>query len=433
MARSQATLLHRAWTEAKDGTLSAWTQAKVWALREVWRDSHDSDHGLGTYVAGKVKKEGGGRPSGEAIMQLYRRIDADTAWFPGKTGDTAARGPRRRLTAKKAAALARSAMRMKQHHVEPTYRRIVAACPEASWNPDTQQAFGKKRIYDVLRDRCYDETPEKPWVHKARYSKAALSEQQEAKRFKFAKAVEQQGRSATWYYHNVVWVDLCNSILPTTEHAATEQALARKGAKGWASPGSELASVNLRGRKEVLKQKAWNKLRVWWAPILTRGKLHVIVFDDDFPGEEPLGARLLVKKLLVAVNLRFPNAATKPAWVFVDRGKGFYNPGTGAITKEFRAALRECGFKAFWGDNAAVQPGQLQELMLHETAVSWLRVRLGRTLPKRCWEETPASFGRRLRECCAQVNAELDVEGLCRDFPSRIEKLKEKKGGRLRE
>ena len=73
---------------------------------------------------------------------------------------------------------------------------------------------------------------------------------------------------------------------------------------------------------------------------------------------------------MVAVNVRFPNAATKPSWVFVDRGKGFYNLGNGKITTAYKAALKGCGFKAFWGDDASVQPGKMQEVHLHETAVS---------------------------------------------------------------
>ena len=133
----------------------------------------------------------------------------------------------------------------------------------------------------------------------------------------------------------------------------------------------------------MLKQKSWNTRRIWWAPILTRGKLHVMTFDEDFPGEEPAAARVLVSKLFASVNVRFPQATRKPCWVFVDRGKGFYNPGTGVITEEFKAALKECRFKAFWGADASVQPGHLQEVMLHETAVSWLRVRLEASLPKR--------------------------------------------------
>ena len=112
---------------------------------------------------------------------------------------------------------------------------------------------------------------------------------------------------------------------------------------------------------------------------------------------------------------------------------GFYHPGNGKITPAYKQALQECGFKAFWGDDASVQPGHLQELMLHETAVSWLRVRLEQSLPKRPWEETPEAFAARLRQCCVDINAQLDVDGLCRAFPKRIKKLVERQGDRLKE
>ena len=98
-----------------------------------------------------------------------------------------------------------------------------------------------------------------------------------------------------------------------------------------------------------------------------------------------------------------------------------------------KKALGGCGFTAFWGDDASVQPGHLQELMLHETAVSWLRVRLERTLPSACWRETTEAFGTRLRACCADVNANLGVEALCRDFPKRVQLLLDQGGGRLKE
>ena len=424
-------LLQKAWTEGRQGYLSAWSQAKAWALREVWRDAGKSDHGLGAYVAGKVPKEGGGHPGSGAIMKFFARIDADPAWFPGK-GEHGGGRPRA-LGGRQAAAVARSAMALKSGGAEPTYARVLAACPEAALNPETQKPVGKRRIYDVLRERCYDEDPDVPWAHKARYSKTALTDGQVAKRYKFGLAVEQLGRSEDWYFKNVVWTDLCNSILPTTELVASEQALARKGRKGWSSPGSELASYNLRGRREVLKQKSFGTQRVWWAPILTRGKLHVVSFPSSFPGEQPAGAQALVEKLLAAVNVRFPNAATKPSWVFVDRGKGFYNLGNGKITQAYKAALKDCGFRAFWGEDASVQPGHLQELMLHETAVSWLRVRLEQSLPPRPWEETPEAYAARLRQCCADVNAQLNVDGLCRAFPTRIRKLVERKGDRLKE
>ena len=56
---------------------------------------------------------------------------------------------------------------------------------------------------------------------------------------------------------------------------------------------------------------------------------------------------------------------------------GFYNAVTGRITPGYRAALQANGLRAFFNDDASVQPGQLQEVMLHETAVAWMRVRLG--------------------------------------------------------
>ena len=55
------------------------------------------------------------------------------------------------------------------------------------------------------------------------------------------------------------------------------------------------------------------------------------------------------------------------------------------------------------------------------------------SLPKRSWEETPHAFATRLRQCCAQITGEFDVEGLCHAFPARIQKLKDAKGERLKE
>ena len=54
-------------------------------------------------------------------------------------------------------------------------------------------------------------------------------------------------------------------------------------------------------------------------------------------------------------------------------------------------------------------------------------------MPARCWEETPAAFGARLRQCCAEINAELNVDGLCRDLPRRIQQLVDLEGDRLAE
>ena len=90
------------------------------------------------------------------------------------------------------------------------------------------------------------------------------------------------------------------------------------------------------------------------------------------------------------------------------------------------------GFKAIWGDDASAQPGHLQEVLLHETAVSWIRHRLEQSLPKKAWEETPEKFGARLRKACAEINAELDVVNLCHDFTSRVQELVDSEGDRLK-
>ena len=50
----------------------------VWALRVVWKDTHKGNmHGVNTYVAGKVRKVGGGNPSPQAVGQLFEKMDSD--------------------------------------------------------------------------------------------------------------------------------------------------------------------------------------------------------------------------------------------------------------------------------------------------------------------------------------------------------------------
>ena len=165
---------------------------------------------------------------------------------------------------------------------------------------------------------------------------------------------------------------------------------------------------------------------------MMNGKLHVEVMEPGFPGECAEGAELLVAKLRSAVNRRFQGGATQPDMVMVDRGRGFYKPGTGVITPQYQNALREHGVKNAMGDNASIQPGHMQELLLHETAISWIRWRLAQTVPKECWKETPAEYEARLKHVVADINANLDVEGLCRRLPERLQKLVDSKGERLK-
>ena len=120
-----------------------------------------------------------------------------------------------------------------------------------------------------------------------------------------------------------MWTDICNKILPLSEKKATEQALARKGKRGWLSTKSKSANSNLPGKKEAIKQNSWGTMRVYYAPVLARGKLHVVMLGDDFPGETPPGAAKLIAKVRASLNIRF-RGDDQPDTVFTDRGQGFY-------------------------------------------------------------------------------------------------------------
>ena len=342
-------------------------------------------------------------------------------------------GPARALTGQQVSAIARSAQAMKARGAEPTYSAIVSTCPNATLNAQTGGVVDKKRVYAVFRENCKDEDADRNWAHKARYSKVALTADQITKRYAFGVHVQNMGRTTVYFYNHVVWTDLCNSVLPRSERKSAEQALARKGKKGWISPGAELHSANLRGSKESEKQNSWDTVKIWWAPVLTRGKLHIEVMEADFPGENPDGARILVGKVRAAVNVRFQGGVAQPDTLWTDRGKGFYSPNNGLITDAYKAALREHHFKAALGLDASVQPGKLQELMLHETAVAWMRLRLARSVPAKPWEESREAYTARLKRVCEDINSTLDVEGLCRAFLQRVEKLVANKGGRLAE
>ena len=426
--RSQQDLLGKAWTGGRNGTLSAMSEAKAWALREAWRAQGNGDWGVITFASERVLKIGGGNPGEAAISKFFKKVDSESEWFPGKSNQTQF-GPDPALTGQAKNAIAQAAMAMKKRKIEPTFPRILAACPQAVVNPDTGKPVGKKRIYDVFRALCYDEDPVHPWSHRTRFSKKALTEVQMEKRLECAHAVQELRHTAKWYFDKVVYTDICNSILPKSETKAEEQVLARKAGKGWLSAGCEMSSGNLRGGKESIKMNSWDTERVWWTPILACGKLHVEVLPENFPGEEPDGATILVQKLRAALNVRFQGGGA-PTVVWTDRGKGFFH-GNGKITAQFKAALEENGLKHFWKDDAAIQPGQLHEVHLHETAVSWIRYQLTLSTPNNAWKETREQYTSRLKACCAEINKSYDVDSLRRALPRRIEALIESEGDRI--
>ena len=429
MAEGRQELLRAAWLGGVHGHLSAMAEARAWSLREVYVEMGKPKYGLNTFVASRLTKVGGGAPGVSAVIKFFARLDADDEWFPGKSSRTEY-GPQGALSETAKNNIASSAMAMKDRKVEPTYKKVLSTCPQAVINPETGKAVDKRLVYDVLRERCYDdpEDQEDTWEHQARLTKSALPDSVQVKRKGWADAVDNLDLSPQWCYWKLLWTDLCNSILPLSEKVASEQALARKGGKGWMSKKCTKYSKNVKGKKESLKQKSWDTIRIWWAPFLSRGKLHVEVFDADFPGETPAGAAKLVAKARAFVNIRFRNAAAPPEELYVDRGKGFYNAGNGKITAEFKGALQQHGLTAFWGNDASKQPGNLQEVHLHETAVSWIRHRLTLTTPANAEKETRQQYTRRLKSVVADINNKLDVEGLCWALPKRVKMVQDARG-----
>ena len=316
---------------------------------------------------------------------------------------------------------------------EPTYAALVANNPEQLLNPHTGQPVHKKRVYAILEERCFDDptNPEDTWANRARLSKIALSVEAKRRRLEWAEDLQEEGHRPCYFYNNLVWTDICNTILPRTEKRHEEMKLARKGKRGWCSEKTKKQSKNLRGKQEALKQNSYDSIRVYWAPILSRGKLHIALLGNDFPGETSAGAAILVAKVRAALNVRF-QGSTSPQILFTDRGQGFYNTAGGKITHAYKAALREHGLKAYYGDDASVQPGNLQEVMLHETAVAWIRRRETVSQKRQPWTETVEEFGTRLRSICEHINTHFDVEGLCNGMPKRIQLVIDAQGDRIK-
>ena len=112
--------------------------------------------------------------------------------------------------------------------------------------------------------------------------------------------------------------------------------------------------------------------------------------------------------------------ARLPRVLMSDRGTGMYAP-SGHVTAAYDRAVRDCGFKLFWGPDAKTQSPDMPDLLLHETAVSWLRGVLRRTKPDVVpWMETPQQWSRRMMNALDECNRSKDVEGLCLQFPERV-------------
>ena len=141
----------------------------------------------------------------------------------------------------------------------------------------------------IFREMCYDEDEGDKWQHLPRLSGKPFTPQEMRKRLAFGEYME--GRhTAAWYFKHVVWTDVCCDLQPLSQKKAQLQIMARKAGSGWRSKGTGYKSYNLREDKGHLKikQKKESK-RVYWMPVLARGKLHVELLGSNFPGDKVEG------------------------------------------------------------------------------------------------------------------------------------------------
>ena len=100
---------------------------------------------------------------------------------------------------------------------------------------------------------------------------------------------------------------------------------------------------------------------------------------------------------------------------------------------KYEAAVKEAGFKVYWGPDATRQSPDMGDLLLHETVVAWFRQRMKVEKPAVVpWEETQAQWIQRARRVVKYINENYDVAALCREFPHRLQKVVDGEGERLR-
>ena len=237
--------------------------------------------------------------------------------------------------------------------------------------------------------------------------------------------------TATWFFNNVVWIDPCSSIIPGSYKQFLRMRQALKGDKGWQSDDAKGKKPNQRGPKTALTQTTFEGTKMNWVIILARGAISVDILPLDWELDSE-GMATVIRRLKERLRDMLGADARLPTILMTDRGTGMYAP-SGHVTRAYDNAVRQCGFQLFWGADAKKQSPEMPDLLLHETAVSWLRGALRKMKPEVApWPETPAQWSRRMMKAVAEVNdGSKDVEALCMQFPDRIEECLAEKGGRL--
>ncbi len=427
--------LREMWTHAAPNRMAPKEQCKLWALRQVIRKNEENDKQY-DWMASQVTVVGGGHPGRDAVRQFFERVDAaGQGWYPGYCAGKK-RGRPVELTTAKRSTIAKSMMAAKKRGAVPCYETAVHRNPKATLNESTKKPFSRPRINEVLTTDCYDERPEKPWEFRFGAKRRALTAGDKELRMNWARRLRREGHTAAWFRDNVVWVDICSKVIPGNPQKALDQELAAKNKKRrLMSPGSLQASQNLGGSSTADKQCSYGDTRVFFFVALTRGVFGVKVFtkDGEFPGETPQGARLLVNNLPGLLRKMLGPQAKMPRTIFSDRGPGFYHRKWGTITGDYESACRSENFKPWAGSNSKAgpraQPPDIGDVLLHETAIAWLRRQEEKSRPTAPWQETTKELERRLQKAVKHINATHDVRGLCMEFNQRLSDLVHKTMG----
>ena len=123
-----------------------------------------------------------------------------------------------------------------------------------------------------------------------------------------------------------------------------------------------------------------------------------------------------------------------PHILFTDRGPGFYHPSTGTICPQYMEALDVHGFKPWAGDHGKWQPPDLADILLHETAVAWVRKYFKHhplPLAHQAQEKNTRALKRTLEAAVEHINTFYQVDDLCRSLPKRLKLLVAEDGERL--
>lgn len=428
--------LKEQWHRASATRLAPIEQAKLWGLRWALRKLKEDDKQY-EWMASKVTTGSGGPPSRDVVRKFFGRVDeAGADWHPGMRSDAVGRP--KELTETKANVIAKAAMRMKKRgRLEPCYENMVSQCPSSTWNDALGQPFHRSTVNAVLTTRCYDVDPEKPWSFRYAPSRKPLTPEQMAERCAWARRLRRANSDPSWYFRNICWIDICSNVIPGGPRKAAEQVQYGKSKKRrLMSPGAGTRSRDIGGRKESQKQCSSGDTRVWFVVALARGVYMAHAFvGNEYTGEtQELAADCAqaVSRMLVK---QFPN--NRPRTLFPDKGPGFYHGRWGVVTADFSAAVAHEGLRLWAGTNAShgprAQPGDVADVLPHETANGWLRLRLDSSAARvpKLWEETPTQFAKRLADCVADVNETCDASDLCRSFPKRLADLQKAKGDRL--